>query len=90
MIWNTWCLDLKTERVYIMMERRLTALFKTEEEYEVLASFEGESLVGKTYTPLFPYFAGVSKEMCVLALSIYLKTGGCTIVLEVGNHCLYY
>jgi isoleucyl-tRNA synthetase len=50
--------DLKTERVYIMMERRLTALFKTEEEYEVLASFEGESLVGKTYTPLFPYFAG--------------------------------
>ncbi|XP_031549058.1 isoleucine--tRNA ligase, cytoplasmic-like [Actinia tenebrosa] len=51
--------DNTTERLYIMMAARLEALFKTPEEYTVLERFKGETLKGKTYQPLFPYF----KEM---------------------------
>lgn len=43
-----------------MMEARLSALFKTEEEYEIQDRFKGEKLKGKTYLPLFPYFASVT------------------------------
>ncbi|XP_077985706.1 isoleucine--tRNA ligase, cytoplasmic-like isoform X2 [Glandiceps talaboti] len=43
-------------KVYIMMEARLSALFKKEEEYEILERFKGETLKGKGYKPLFEYF----------------------------------
>lgn len=52
-------LDKSNEKIYIMMEARLSALFKTAEEYEILERFKGETLKGKTYLPLFPYFAHV-------------------------------
>ncbi|KAH3881227.1 isoleucine--tRNA ligase, cytoplasmic-like isoform X1 [Dreissena polymorpha] len=48
--------DKATEKVYIMMEARLSALFKSEEEYTILARFKGQTLEGKTYQPLFNYF----------------------------------
>lgn len=48
--------DKSTDGVYIMMEDRLEALFKTKEEYIVLEKMTGESLEGKKYKPLFPYF----------------------------------
>ena len=50
-----------------MMEARLSALFKTAEEYEILEKFKGETLKGKTYLPLFPYFANVirKKNICI-------------------------
>jgi len=48
--------DNKTEKVYIMMEARLTQLFKKEEEYTVLEKMKGADLKGLTYTPLFSYF----------------------------------
>jgi len=48
--------DNKTEKVYIMMEARLTQLFKKEEEYTVLEKMKGNDLKGLTYTPLFSYF----------------------------------
>ena len=38
------------------MEARLKALFKSEEEYEVLGKFKGITLKGKGYKPLFNYF----------------------------------
>ncbi len=41
------------------METRLSALFKTEEENQILEKFKGETLQGKTYQPLFPHFANV-------------------------------
>lgn len=43
-----------------MLEARLSALFKSADEYEILEKFKGEVLKGKTYLPLFPYFAHVS------------------------------
>ncbi|XP_030632360.1 isoleucine--tRNA ligase, cytoplasmic [Chanos chanos] len=48
--------DNTTEKVYIMMEARLVALFKAEGEYTVLEKFPGKSLKGKKYKPLFEYF----------------------------------
>ncbi|XP_003385671.1 PREDICTED: isoleucine--tRNA ligase, cytoplasmic [Amphimedon queenslandica] len=48
--------DKSTDSVYIMMEDRLEALFKTQDEYIVLEKMTGESLEGKKYKPLFPYF----------------------------------
>ncbi|KAJ3602511.1 hypothetical protein NHX12_030265 [Muraenolepis orangiensis] len=49
--------DNANEKTYIMMEARLGALFKTEEEYTLLDKFPGKALKGKKYKPLFPYFA---------------------------------
>eukprot|EP00731_Ephydatia_muelleri_P007312 Em0003g1560a len=49
--------DNTTEKVYIMLEDRLAALFKQPEEYTILERMVGASLVGKKYKPLFNYFA---------------------------------
>ncbi|XP_038067319.1 isoleucine--tRNA ligase, cytoplasmic-like isoform X1 [Patiria miniata] len=51
----------KDNKVYIMMEARLSALFKGEDEYEVLEKFKGSALNGKGYQPLFSYFAELKK-----------------------------
>uniref|UniRef100_A0A4W3HP64 Isoleucine--tRNA ligase, cytoplasmic n=1 Tax=Callorhinchus milii TaxID=7868 RepID=A0A4W3HP64_CALMI len=48
--------DNSTGKIYIMMEARLVALFKSEEEYIVLDRFKGIALKGKKYKPLFDYF----------------------------------
>lgn len=48
--------DNSTERIYIMMEARLEALFKNPKEYTVLEKFQGKTLKGKQYKPLFRYF----------------------------------
>lgn len=54
-----FCPDNSTGNVYIILEDRLEALFKTPEEYTIMEEgrFKGSSLVGKKYEPLFPYFA---------------------------------
>jgi len=48
-----------TGKEYIMMEVRLCALFKSDKEYQIIARFKGAALAGKTYLPLFPYYAHV-------------------------------
>ena len=59
--------DVATGSFYILMQARLQALYKKEEEYEILDSFKGESLFGKGYKPLFPYFA----QVCVEKTSLF-------------------
>ena len=54
--------DNATGSVYILLEARLEALYKEEEEYEVLERFTGKTLFGKKYTPLFDYFQHVSRR----------------------------
>lgn len=48
--------DNSSEKIYIMMEARLVALFKSESEYTILDRFPGKTLKGKKYKPLFDYF----------------------------------
>jgi isoleucyl-tRNA synthetase len=45
-----------------MMEARLSALFKSEEEYAILGKFAGATLKGKTYKPIFDYFAHLKSD----------------------------
>ncbi|KAI9588356.1 isoleucine--tRNA ligase, cytoplasmic [Glossina fuscipes] len=49
--------DVKTLRFYILAKCRLSYVYKTEEDYEVIQEFLGETLAGIHYKPLFPYFA---------------------------------
>ena len=56
-----------------MLEARLCALYKTEEEYEILERFKGETLRGKRYLPLFPYFSQVDINLLPLAHQLELE-----------------
>ncbi|XP_063267504.1 isoleucine--tRNA ligase, cytoplasmic [Prinia subflava] len=48
--------DKATGNVYILMESRLVALYKSDSEYQILDRFPGIVLKGKKYKPLFEYF----------------------------------
>uniref|UniRef100_A0A8V1ADD0 Isoleucine--tRNA ligase, cytoplasmic n=1 Tax=Gallus gallus TaxID=9031 RepID=A0A8V1ADD0_CHICK len=48
--------DKATGKIYILMESRLIALYKSDSEYEILDRFPGIVLKGKKYKPLFEYF----------------------------------
>ena len=51
--------DCSKSEIYILLEARLSALYKEESEYEILEHFLGKSLFGKGYQPLFPYYSQV-------------------------------
>ncbi|VDN08043.1 unnamed protein product [Thelazia callipaeda] len=55
--------DKKKKKKYILMEERICELYKKEDDYEVLDRFEGKVLEGKTYQPLFPYFAELKSKI---------------------------
>lgn len=44
------------DQVFVLMEARLTELFKTPEEYEILEKKKGSEYKGQSYKPLFDYF----------------------------------
>lgn len=52
--------DNSNGKQYIMMQARLVALFKSPDEYQVVSVFKGETLRGKSYLPLFPYYSQVN------------------------------
>ncbi|VDK77386.1 unnamed protein product [Onchocerca ochengi] len=54
--------DKKTEKKYILMEQRISELYKDVEDYEILDRFKGKTLEGKTYQPLFPYFTEMKSK----------------------------
>ncbi|XP_059479642.1 isoleucine--tRNA ligase, cytoplasmic [Neocloeon triangulifer] len=51
-----------TGKIYILMEARVEALFKSPELYEVLGSMLGKELKGKKYKPIFDYFAQLQSK----------------------------
>ena len=44
------------DQVFVLMEARLSELFKTPEEYEILDKKKGSEYKGQSYKPLFDYF----------------------------------
>lgn len=65
------------------MESRLIALYKKEDEYEIIEKFPGKTLFGKSYKPLFSYFAHVSQRLDLMwNLSVILRV--CC-----GSVCVY-
>ena len=70
--------DNNSDKVYIMMEARLSELFRTEKEYTVLDKMKGAALKGRSYKPLFPYFEHMR------------KTGAFKILNDTYVTCLLY
>eukprot|EP01129_Flabellula_baltica_P007870 TRINITY_DN3088_c0_g1_i1.p1 TRINITY_DN3088_c0_g1~~TRINITY_DN3088_c0_g1_i1.p1 ORF type:complete len:1072 (-),score=281.44 TRINITY_DN3088_c0_g1_i1:18-3203(-) len=76
--------DAETGKLYILMEDRIVQLYQEENQYEILETFPGESLIGKQYVPLFNYF---SKEEYPNAFTVI---GGSYVTNESGTgivHC---
>ncbi len=48
----------QNDKVFVLAEARLSAYAKELDGAEVLGTVRGSQLVGQSYTPLFPYFAG--------------------------------
>lgn len=49
--------DIKTSKIFVLMQDRLEILYKKPNEYEILSSFPGKDLENKTYQAMFGYFA---------------------------------
>jgi isoleucyl-tRNA synthetase len=47
---------------YILAEQRLPAYYKDPSAYQVEARYSGRDLAGKSYVPLFPYFAQLREK----------------------------
>lgn len=59
---------LFTNFSYILMKARLSALFKGEEEYQILKEQKGIELVGIKYVPMFDFFV---KEYGEIAFKVF-------------------
>ena len=80
--------ELSSGKIYILMEARLISLFKTEEEYEVLAKYKGIDLKDKGYKPLFDYFAHLKEEkgaFRILCDTYVTAESGTGVVHQVRN-----
>ena len=54
--------DRASGNQYILAAARVPFYFKNPEEYEIVATLTGESLAGRRYQPLFPYFAAKAQQ----------------------------
>ena len=80
--------ELSSGKIYILMEARLISLFKTEEEYEVLAKYKGIDLKDKGYKPLFDYFGHLKGEkgaFRILCDTYVTAESGTGVVHQVRN-----
>lgn len=55
-------MDKKNQENYYIAKARLSALYKNDEDYQILESLKGSDLKGKKYTPIFPYFVEESSD----------------------------
>lgn len=80
--------DNETGDVWILAEQRLEALYqkkgqkksKPSEHYELLSSFLGSELIGKSYEPLFPYFKDTENAFTIAGASYVSTSDGTGIV----------
>ncbi len=54
--------ELSSGHQYILAAARLPVYFKNPEDYEIIATLTGESIAGKRYQPLFPYFSARAQQ----------------------------
>nr|XP_018906818.1 PREDICTED: isoleucine--tRNA ligase, cytoplasmic [Bemisia tabaci] len=67
-------------KVYVLMEARVSTVFKKEDEYTVIEKFPGSKLEGLKYKPLFPYFAKETTGFKVLVDTYVTEDSGTGIV----------
>lgn len=58
--------DRADGNVYVLAEARLAAYYKSPEQYEKLATWQGSELAGLTYEPIFPTFADTPAAFRIL------------------------
>ena len=77
---------------FIVMKARLCGegcLFKEDDKksFEILDTFKGETLVGKEYEPLFPYFSErIGKSFRVVSDTYVTSDGGTGVVHQAAAH----
>ncbi|MDY5967611.1 MAG: isoleucine--tRNA ligase [Sphaerochaetaceae bacterium] len=74
--------DKSSGDYYYIAQSRIGAYFKTEDEYEIVAHLTGDDLKGKTYEPLFDYFASLKNKgaFVVVTGDHVTDSDGCGIV----------
>jgi isoleucyl-tRNA synthetase len=74
--------DLEEQVYYILGEGRLSHYYQDPSTYEIVQRYKGTELAGKTYEPLFPFFAELKKEGAfITVLGDYVTVeDGCGIV----------
>ena len=65
---------------YILAEARLGSYEKELEGAEVLRTLKGRDLVGRRYTPLFPFFAGTNNAFQILGADFVTTEDGTGVV----------
>ncbi len=50
------------DEFYILAKDRLSEYYRSEEEYEIVKSYNGKELEGIEYEPIFPYFANLRES----------------------------
>lgn len=72
--------DVDSGDKYILAEARLPHYFKDESSYKIIDTFKGNTLKGKPYLPLLPYFADRRDAFIVLIDSFVTMEDGTGIV----------
>jgi isoleucyl-tRNA synthetase len=72
--------DAASGDAYVLAKARLSAYYRKEDEYELIAECKGADLAGATYEPLFPYFADQPNAFRVLQDEFVTTTDGTGIV----------
>jgi isoleucyl-tRNA synthetase len=71
--------------VYYMAKDRVSVYYRDEDEYDKMTELRGDELVGKTYEPMFPYFAHCSDEGAFRVLAAdFVSTGDGTGVVHIA------
>jgi isoleucyl-tRNA synthetase len=72
------------DEFFILAKARLSAYYKSEEEYEIVEEFTGDKLVGKRYTPLFDFFADRSDKFFQVTTANYVSTEDGTGIVHIA------
>ena len=72
--------DRDAGEVFVMAAARVSAYYKSEEEYEILETLSADALAGAEYEPLFDYFADAPNAFRVLADDYVTTEDGTGIV----------
>ena len=72
--------DHETEEYYILAKERLSSYYKDENAYSIEEEMKGETLVGKSYEPILPYFIGHKNAFRIFAGDFVSLSDGTGIV----------
>lgn len=72
------------DRRYILARDRLSAYYRSSDQYTVLEEFSGSALAGRRYKPLFTYFAGRSDAFFAVTTADFVSTEDGTGIVHIA------